>query len=130
MNRVTIDDPITRVFDKHLSLETVERVDRDVFYTSVSSITLEHAAEGVTWLRGYHLPDSEQVLAARAARALSPVPPIDMTMADRLEPRSILEAMYRDHRSSLALPGPAPALPAGVPQPVTHPGYLQRKHGV
>lgn len=74
MALVTIDDRITRVGAKSVTLQVVERVDRDVFYTSDSSNALRHDQEGVTWIRGHYVPDSAEVRAAQAALALAVEP--------------------------------------------------------
>lgn len=68
--RVSIDDEITRIGPKSVTLQTVERVDRDCFYTSDSSVALVYTDEGVTWIRGHHVLRSTEVQAAQAALAL------------------------------------------------------------
>lgn len=70
MNLVTIDDRITRLKEHSVSIEIVERVDRTCFYTTGSSIPLEHEDENVLWIRGQHVLDSNAVKAARSAVAL------------------------------------------------------------
>jgi hypothetical protein len=71
-NYVTIDDKITRVMLDYTICETVESVTREGFTTkSTPGITsLRHSGEGITWVRGWLLPDSEDVKAARVAQAL------------------------------------------------------------
>lgn len=71
MSLVTIDDKITRIHKHSVSIELVERVERHIFYTMGSSVPLEHGDEDVTWVRGQHLLDSDEVKAARSAYALS-----------------------------------------------------------
>ena len=70
MNLVTIDDRITRLHKHSVSIEVVERVDRDCFYTTGCSIPLAHEDENILWVRGQHLLDSDEVKAARSAVAL------------------------------------------------------------
>lgn len=81
---VTIDDPVTIIEPHRVLLEWVDQVHREGFYvrstTSGSHITIgaleknhyRHDAEGTTWARGHHLPDSEVVIALRAATSLVP----------------------------------------------------------
>lgn len=71
MKRVNIDDEITRIGQKSVTLQVVERVDRDCFYTSDSSNALYYTDEGVTWIRGHHMLRSTAVEAAQAASALA-----------------------------------------------------------
>ena len=79
---VTIDDPVTIIEPHRVLLEWVDQVHREGFYvrstTSGSHITIgaleknryRHDREGTTWARGHHLPDSEVVVALRAAASL------------------------------------------------------------
>lgn len=105
---VTIDDPVTIIEPHRVLLEWVDQVHRDGFYvrslTSGSHITIgtlekeriRHDQEGTTWARGHHLPDSEVVVALRAAASLVPH---DSTVAPKMAappPRSLppLPSMY------------------------------------
>lgn len=71
MKYVTVGDPITRVLPQSLVLETAEIVDRHGFSTTTPNIFMRHEEEGVLWLRGFHMPDTELVQAARAAQAMA-----------------------------------------------------------
>lgn len=72
---VTIDDPVTIIEPHRVLLEWVEAVNRDGFIVrSQSEQTYasnhRHDAEGTTWARGHHLPESATVIALRAAASL------------------------------------------------------------
>lgn len=71
---VTIDDPITVVFPLHVSLESVDRVERAGFFTMGSSYKLAYTDEGSHWIRGWHFPDTPEVAAARSALAMAAEP--------------------------------------------------------
>lgn len=72
MPYVSIDDKITRVMPDYTICETVDGVTREGFATKSAPglISLRHAGEGITWVRGWHLPDDEEVQAARVAQSL------------------------------------------------------------
>lgn len=78
---VTIDDPITIVEPHRVLLEWVEAVHRDTFTVRSYQGTkgppaagvYRHDTEGTTWARGHHLPDSDVVVALRAATRLGRV---------------------------------------------------------
>jgi len=79
---VTIDDPVTIIEAHRVVLEWVDQIHRAGFYVrsqtrDASRITIaeldksyRHDQEGTTWARGHHLPDSEVVVALRAAASL------------------------------------------------------------
>lgn len=118
MSLVTIDDRITRLHEHSVSIEVVERVDRDCFYTSHSSIPLAHEDENILWVRGQHVLDSDEVKAARSAVALGengyepkgPTGPTGLTGS--VGPPGLLGLPY---------PQPAPPMPAG---PLPGLGYV------
>ncbi len=72
---VTIDDPVTIIESHRVLLEWVEEVKREVFVVRSFGDSYRHDAEGTTWARGHHLPDSEVVIALRAATSLAPSAP-------------------------------------------------------
>lgn len=74
---VTIDDEITVVEPHRVLLEWVEIVERQGFRVrsrrgGQGDEVYNHDQEGVTWARGHHLPDSDVVVALRAATSLVP----------------------------------------------------------
>lgn len=71
---VTIDDPITIIEPHRVLLEWVDAVSREHFIVRSHNKNYHHDAEGTTWARGHHLPDSEVVVALRAAVSLIPAP--------------------------------------------------------
>lgn len=121
--RVTIDDRITRLYKSHVSLEVVERVERDVFYTAGSPTTpLRHDGEDATWLRGHYVLDSKEVEAAYAAWALSdaPMPPAAPPEVDlerlRLTEAYMEEMRRRQQGAPARRPGTCPGI---APKPKT-----------
>jgi hypothetical protein len=119
--RVTIDDRITRIEKASVSLEVVERVERDIFYTTGFSVPLAHYDEDATWLRGHFMLDSKEVEAARAAQALSDKPaeaaamPLS-TFAEILRKRRENQQMLEEDDEGIPqrIPGNCPGI---VPTP-------------
>lgn len=69
--------PVTLVFSDHVVMAEVTTSMKDSFGCKLTSragksIVSEHklAAEGKTWIFGYHLADSDEVKACRAAKGL------------------------------------------------------------
>lgn len=114
---VSIDDPITRVSADYTICETVDSVTREGFSTtSARGVTsLRHDDERLTWVRGWHLPDSEDVQAARAAQALDD----NKERMAQAEPRfgqhaeGALKALH-DMGMLGGLPQPSPPQPPGL----------------
>lgn len=111
---VAIDDKITRVHPDYTVCETVESVTREGFSTkSAPGLTsLRHSGEGITWVRGWHTPDSEEVKAAQVAQGLE-------ENKEQVAPGKSLEELVREAilRQQMTLPPPPPP-----PQPAPYPG--------
>lgn len=105
---VALDDKITRVMPDYTICETVESVTREGFSTkSAPGLTsLRHSGEGITWVRGWQLPDDEDVKAARVAQSLG---------ENKMEPAVLtFEEMVRMGMVNPpgVVPMPQPPLPA------------------
>ncbi len=77
---VTPGDPVTLVLPDHVVQVEVVVSFRDCFHVTLSSRGAKTydsrwplEEENVSWLRGYHAADSNEIKACRAAQALSPV---------------------------------------------------------
>ena len=111
-NYVQIDDKITRVTPDYTICETVESVTREGFATkSAPGLTsLRHASEGITWVRGWHLPDSEEVKAARVAQSLD-------ENKEQAQTSTPIEELLRQAMQMGAIPNPPYTPPPMPPSP-------------
>ena len=121
-NYVSIDDKITRVTPDYTICETVDSVTREGFATkSAPGLTsLRHSGEGITWVRGWHLPDDEEVKAARVASSLAENKEQTRTPLEELMGQAagmMLNPAYPPPPPPPPIPWPGPPAPMPGPPP-------------